>query len=187
MNTQRKPGWVTAVAIIGIVLSGFGTMGGIQEALSPFMFEQQKQQYDQLIKEFGTISDELERYEDPANQGMINFMKWIVAAFEKIINMPDWYKTWMVISGLLSMAINGFYLFAAIWLLQLKPQAIRYLYIALPLSITLGISRTYFAYAAFADTGLMFMGGTMVAIVIEIILLLVIFKADKAPYRQFEA
>lgn len=187
MNTQRKPGWVTFVAVVGIVLSGFGALGGVQEAMSPLMFEQQKQQYDQMIKEFGTITEELERYNDPANQGIINFMNWFVNAFEKILNMPDWYKTWMVISGILAMAINGFYMFGAIALMQLKPQAIRYLFIALPLSISLGVARTYFAYSAFDDTGLLFMSGTMAAIVIEIILLLILIKADKAPYRQFEA
>ena len=35
MTKQNKPGWVTAVAIIAIVLSGFGAMGGLQEAGAP--------------------------------------------------------------------------------------------------------------------------------------------------------
>ncbi len=187
MTKEKKPGWVTAVSIIAIVLSGFGVMGGLQEAMSPLMIEQQKEQYDEIMREFEPIMDQLAQDDDPANAEILSWFTWMMDTFKTFLNMPDWYMSWLVISGLLSVAINGFYLFAAIWLIQLKPDAIRYLYIALPLSITLGISRTWFAYAAFGNAGLLFMGGTMIAIVIEIILLLIIIKADKAPYRQFEA
>jgi hypothetical protein len=69
----------------------------------------------------------------------------------------------------------------------MKPHAISFLYIALPLSITLGITRVYLANMAFASTGLWLMGGSIIAIVIEIILLLVLISADKKPFRQFEA
>jgi len=187
MTKQNKPGWVTAVAIIAIVLSGFGAMGGLQEAMSPFMFDQQKEQYEQIIEEFNTIIEQNAGYEDPANQQFIGYMQKFVDAFQKILNMPEWYKTWMVISGLLQLVINGFYLLAAIWLLQLKPSSITFLYIALPLSITLGITRIYFAHAAFDSTGLWVMAGSMIAVVIEVILLLILLKVDKSPFRQFEA
>lgn len=187
MSKDKKPGWVTAVSIIAIVLSGFGVMGGIQEAMSPLMIDQQTEQYNEMMREFEPIMKQLEQDENPASAEILGWFTWTMDTFKAFLNMPDWYMSWLVISGLLSMAINGFYLFAAIWLMQLKPGAIRYMYIALPLSITLSISRTYFAYAAFDNAGLLFMGGTMIAIVIEFVLLLIIIKADKAPYRQFEA
>lgn len=187
MSKEKKPGWIIAVAIIAIILSGFGAMGGLQEAVSPFMFEQQKQQYEEMISEFDNIMEQAAQNDDPANQKFIEYMQIFVDLFEKILNMPDWYKTWMVISGLLQLVVNGFYLFAAIWLLQVKPPAIRMLLIALPLSITLGITRIYFAHAAFDSIGLWLMSGTIIAIVIEVILLLIIIKADKSPFRQFEA
>ena len=187
MSKEKKPGWVTAVAIIAIVLSGFGAMGGLQEAMSPLMFEQQKEQYEEMMNEFDTMIEQASQNDDPTSQKFIEYMTLFMDVFKKIINMPDWYKTWMVISGLLQVAINGFYLFAAIWLLQMKPQAIGYLYIALPLSITLGITRVYFAHAAFDTIGLWVMTGSIIAIIIEVILLLVLIKADKSPFRQFEA
>lgn len=187
MADVQKPGWVTGVAIIAIVLSGFGLMGGIQEAISPLMFEQQKAQYEEMISEFDEIIAELEQTDDPTAKNMLGFFKVFTDSFEKIINMPDWYKNWMVISGILQLVINGLYIFAAIWLLQLKPYSVQLLIIALPLSIALGMTRVYLAHAAFDTTGLWVMSGSMMAIVIEIVLLLILVKANKAPFRQFEA
>ncbi|MGD8926808.1 MAG: hypothetical protein PVG20_08145 [Thioalkalispiraceae bacterium] len=187
MNKEKKPGWVTAVAIIAIVLSGFGTMGGLQEAMSPLTFEQQKAEYEKAIDEFNKAMEQASQSNDPAGQEVMKYLNEFMQAFEKILNMPEWYKTWMVISGLLQIVINGFYLFAAIMLLQLKPSSITLMTIALPFSIILGITRVYVAHTAFDSVGLWMMGGTMIAIVIEIILLLVILKANKRPFRQFEA
>ena len=187
MSKDKKPGWVTAVAIIAIVLSGFGAMGGLQEAMSPLMFEQQKLQYEEMITEFDKMAEQAAQSGDPASQKIVEYVKIFTDLFEKILNMPEWYKTWMVISGLLQLLVNGFYLFAAIWLLQLKPPAIRMMLIALPMSITLGLTRIYMAQAAFDSIGMWLMSGSMIAIAIEAILLLVIVKADKGPFRQFEA
>lgn len=187
MSKEKKPGWVTAVSIIAIVLSGFGAMGGMQEAISPLMIEQQRMQYEEMEREFAPLMEQLSVDDDPTAQKFHGYITTFMDMFKQFLNMPDWYMNWLVISGILSMAINGFYLFAAILLMQLKPQSIRYLYIALPLSIALGITRTYFAHAAFDSMGLWVMSGTMIAIGIEIILLLILIKADKAPYRQFEA
>jgi len=187
MSKVKKPGWVTAVSIIAIVLGGFGAMGGMQEAMSPLMIEQQKIQYEEMEREFAPLMEQLSADDDPTAQKFLGYFTKFMDMFKQYLNMPDWYMNWLIISGILSMAINAFYLYAAVLLMQLKPQSIRYLYIALPLSIALGFTRTYFAYAAFEDMASWIMGGTMIAIVIEIILLLIIIKADKAPYRQFEA
>lgn len=187
MNKKKKPGWVTAVAIIAIVFSGFGVMGGLQEAMSPMMFEQQKAEYELIVSEMDEVIAQAEEYGAEENQAIINFIKTFKGFLEKILNMPEWYKTWMVISGLLQLIINGFYLFAAIWMLQLKPSSPLFMMIALPPSIVLGITRVYFAHEAFATAGLWAMSASMIAIVIEFVLLLIIIKADKTPFYQFEA
>ena len=187
MSYQNKPGWVTAVAIIAIILSGFGAIGGLQEAMSPMLFEQQRQQYEEMISEFEDMIKQAAEYDDPANKKFIEYMRIFIDVFEKILNMPEWYKSWMVISGFLQLLVNGFYLFSAIWLLQLKPPAIRMMLIALPASIILGLIRIYIAQSAFGAIGIWVMSGTIVAVAIEVALLLVILKADKGPFRQFEA
>lgn len=186
MDTNKKPGWVTAVGIIAIVLSGFGVMGGIQESLTPIMLDAQRAEYETIIEEFTQITTENENLSQE-DQQIIEMIKSFTKFFEKILNMPEWYLNWLVVSGIISMLVHGFYLFAAIWLLQLKPYAPRYLAIALPLSIAFAITRTTIAVQALDSMAMLMMGGTLIAMSVEVILLLVLLTKDKSAFKQFEA
>ena len=187
MDSNKKPGWVTAVAIIGIVLSGFGVMGGIQESLTPIMLEAQRAEYEAVIEEFNNITVDNGEYVSEEDQQIIEMIQSFTKFFEKILNMPEWYLNWLVISGIISMLVHGFYLFAAIWLMQLKPYAPRFLAVALPLSIAFAITRTTIAVQALDNMALLMMGGTLIAMVVEIILLIVLLVKDKSAFKQFEA
>jgi len=187
MNTTKKPGWVTAVAIIAIVLSGFGVMGGIQESLTPIMLDAQRAEYEMIIEEFNKLTPENDQYISEEDKQIFEFIQSFARFFEKILNMPEWYLNWLILSGIISMLVHGFYLFAAIWLMQLKPHAPRYLAIALPLSIAFALTRTYIAVQALDNMALLMMGGTLIAMSIEVILLLVLLTKDKSVFKQFEA
>ena len=182
MKKIKTPGWVTGVGIIAIVLSGFGVMGGIQEALTPIMIEAQRADFEIIIEELGSIpTDDVATTAE--EQQILNILSIFTGFIEKILNMPEWYLNWLVLSGFLSTLINGLYLFSAIWLLQLKTQAPKYLTIALPLSIALGITRTVMAVKAFDTIALFVMGGTIIAIIIEIILLMIVLVKDKSAFN----
>lgn len=199
MDTKKKPGWVTAVAIIAIVLSGFGVMGGIQEALTPFMLDAQRADYELMIEELNNIAAEVEQNSGvekntdikqipgPEQQQVSDMFKSFAGLLEKILNMPEWYLSWLVLSGIISILIHGFYLFASIWLMQLKPYAPRYLAIALPLSIAFALVRTTIAVQALDSMALLLMGGTLIAMLVEVVLLLVLITKDKSAFKQFEA
>ncbi|VAW91784.1 hypothetical protein MNBD_GAMMA21-2790 [hydrothermal vent metagenome] len=199
MDTKKKPGWVTAVAIIAIVLSGFGVMGGIQEALTPFMLDAQRADYELMIEELNNIAVEVEQSNNveqntdikqipgPEQQQVVDMFKSFAGLLEKILNMPEWYLNWLVLSGIISILIHGFYLFASIWLMQLKPYAPRYLAIALPLSIAFALVRTTIAVQALDSMALLLMGGTLIAMSVEVVLLLVLITKDKSAFKQFEA
>ena len=187
MEPNRKPGWVTAVAIFAIVLSGFGVMGGIQESLTPIMLEAQRADYEMIIEELNNLSADGEQNLSPEDQQVIEMFQTFAGFIEKILNMPEWYLNWLVLSGIISMLIHGFYLFAAISFMQLKPFAPRYLAIALPLSITFAIIRTTVAVEALGNMALLMMGGTLIAITIEVVLFFVLLKKDKSVFKQFEA
>ena len=198
MDTKIKPGWVTAVAIIAMVLSGFGVMGGLQEALTPIMLDAQRTDYELMIEELNNIAAEIETTEAEQNtdieqipgseaQQISNMFKSIARLLEKILNMPEWYLNWLVLSGIISMLIHGFYLFASIWLMQLKPYAPRYLAIALPLSIAFALVRTTIAVQALDTIALLLMAGTLIAMSVEVVLLLVLMTKDKSAFKQFEA
>ncbi len=187
MDTNRKPGWVTAVAIIAIVLSGFGVMGGIQEALTPFMLDAQRADYEIMIEELNNIATESEQNLGPEEQQVTEMFKSFAGFLEKILDMPEWYLNWLILSGIISIFIHGFYLFAAIWLMQLKPYAPRFLAIALPLSIGFAITRITIAVQALDSMAMLMMAGTLVATSVEVILFIILLSKDKSAFRQFEA
>ena len=187
MNTNVKPGWVTAVGIIAIVLSGFGVLGGLQESLTPVMIDAQRAEYEMIIEEFNSMTAEGEQQLSPEDQQIIDMMSSFAEFFEKILNMPEWYLNWLIVSGIISMLIHGFYLFAAIGLMQLKPHAPRFLATALPLSIALAITRTTIAVQALGGMAFFMMGGTLIALLIEVVLLIVLLTKDKSVFKQFEA
>ncbi len=187
MDTTKKPGWVTAVGIIAIVLSGFGVMGGFQESLTPIMLEAQRAEYEMIIEEFNQLTEENGQHLSPEDQQVNDIIQTFTQFLENILNMPEWFLNWLILSGIISMLIHGFYLFAAIWLMQLKPYAPRYLAIALPLSIAFAITRTIIAVQALDTLALLMMGGTLFAMTVEVILFIVLLSKDKSAFKQFEA
>lgn len=187
MTTQQKPGWVTAVAIIGIILSGFGVMGALQEAMTPVMIEAQKAQYAQVSAQFEQMIQEMEKLDETANSPVLDMIRKFHTLFQKIMNMPEWFQSWSVIAGLLGIFINGAYLTGAILLLRLKPRGLTLLYLFLPLSIALGITRTLVSVSAFGDGAYYLMGGTLVAAMIEGVLFLTLLRANKSVFYPFQA
>jgi len=187
MDTNLKPAWVTVVAITAIVLSGFGVLGGLQESLTPFMLEAQRAEYEMVIEEFNKSSEADEQQLSQEEQQVASVIKSFTGFIERILNMPDWYLNWLILSGIISMCLHSFYLLAAIGLIQLKPAAPRYLSIALLLSIAFAITRATIAVQALGNMAMLMMMFTLIAMIVEIVLLFVLLTKDKSAFKQFEA
>jgi len=187
MAANIKPGWVTTVAITAMVLSGFGVLGGLQESLTPLMLDAQRADYEMVIEEFNKISEDAEMQLSPADQQFIGMIELFTGFIEKILNMPDWYLNWLILSGIISMCLHSFYLLAAIGLMQLKPAAPRYLAIALLLSIAFAITRAAIAVQALGNMAMLMMMFTLIVMIVEIVLLFVLLTKDKSSFKQFEA
>ena len=89
----------------------------------------------------------------------------------------------MEVSGALRSLIGAFYLFSAIWFIQLKPSAIWLFSAALSLSIVLGIAQ--FATVFFTGTFLLvvMMAGSSVGMLLDAVLLVVIWMSDRSAFR----
>ena len=179
MTTEKKPTWVTAVAIIAIIFSSFGILGGTQEIMMPQMLEFQKKMFSTMTEEFKREMENQPAPSDPAAQQIQQSVMDIFEMIEQMFNFPDWYKSWMVISGILSLLINGFYLYAAIIFMQLRRKAIPLIYTAFGLSIALGITKVVVAVNALSAFAMFMMSGGLIAIVIELVLLIVVLTSRK--------
>lgn len=184
MPSEKKPTWVTVVAIIAIIFSSFGILGGAQEIVTPQMTEFQKKMFTDMTEE---VRQQIENSPQPANpadrQAQEFLLKWF-GMFESLLNFPDWYKSWLVISGILTLLVSGYYLLSAIWFLQLRRKSIVMIYIAFVLSIILGTTKAIVTTKALGSLALMMMSGGIVAVVVELVLLIVVFSSDKACFDR---
>jgi len=179
MATEKKPTWVTVVAIVAIIFSSFGILGGTQEIITPQMVEFQKKMFSTMTDEFRREIENQPQPTDPSAQEVQKKMLELFSMFEQMFNFPDWYKTWLVYSGILSLIVNGFYLFAAIRFMQLWRNAVPLIYTAFVLSIGLGITKVVVAVNALSATAMFMMSGSLIAIVIEMVLLIVVLTSNK--------
>ncbi|MDD5195896.1 MAG: hypothetical protein PHQ96_09555, partial [Candidatus Omnitrophica bacterium] len=154
-------------------------LGAAQTMVMPKMMEFQKQM-------FSDISRQIER--DAANQTSPDeeqSRQEANAMFEnmqKMWDLPPWYNTWAVVTGLLQLAIYGFYLFACIAILQTKPSSINMFYWAAGAKIAHGILSAIIGTMSTSFILIMMMAWGAVGIVIHIVLLIVVATADKKEF-----
>jgi hypothetical protein len=177
---QKRPTWVTVVAVIGIIFSSFGILGAGSTMLMPKMMEFQKQMFSdirvQMEKEYAQkgTSPQVEQSKQEA-----------IAMFEsmqKLWNFPKWFNTWSVITGLLQAIICGFYLFACIGLLQMKPSSIKMFYFAAGAKIAHSILNGIVGIMASSFMAMAMMFGSAFGIIFHIVLIIVVATADKTAF-----
>ena len=184
MSSVKKPTWVTVVAVVAIIFSCFGLIGGAQEIIMPQTVEFQKKMFTTVTEEFKREMEKQPENSDPAAQQAQQTILNLFKMFESMFDFPDWYMSWIVISGILSLVVNGFYLFAAIWFMQLKSRAVPLLTTAFIISIGLGVTKIVVAVNALSSLALMMMSGGLLAVVIELVLLIVVLTAEKACFNN---
>ncbi len=185
---MKRPTWVTVVGILGIIFACLGILGAGQEMIMPKMLKMQKEMFTGFGK---MIEAEMEKERanqsnnEGEHQGGAEIPVGIFNSFTKMFDLPEWYGTWSIISGILNLLISAFFLLASIRLLQLKPSSINLFYGAAGSSIALGVLRGAVALTAGSFMGLAMMVGGVFGLLIDIVLIIVVATADKeAFYRQ---
>jgi len=166
---MQRPTWATVVGVLGILFGVFGVLNAIQSVALPFFFELQERVFD-------TVKDQA--YNDPGAP---------VALIEMIDDMFDlsgWQKLWFMLTGFIALIINGFYLYAAIILLQVRQSAIRTIYIVLWVSIMFALIQGLVGLSMSTLLGFGIMIGSLFSIALDAILLIVVSSADKSAFRK---
>lgn len=177
-NNLGRPTWATIVGVLGIILGCFGILGGGQLIIMPKMMEFQKEMFAEMQKEF-------DRYKEDEKQDVppVEMFKM----FEKMWDFPDWYSRWCIALGIMALPISGFYLYAAICLLQLKRFAIKIFYLAVAISIGLALVKVTVSILAMSFMGINLLVGGIFSLVVNIVLLVVVATSNKEAFKQAEA
>ncbi|HIJ65077.1 MAG TPA: hypothetical protein HPP77_03930 [Candidatus Hydrogenedentes bacterium] len=175
---MERPTWATVVGIVGIILGCFGIIGAGQLAMMPKMMELQKEMFSAMEK---TMAQEAARSGGPMPP-VAPFK-----AFQKMWDFPEWFGTWCVVAGFLALFVSGFYVFASIRLIQVKPSAIKLFYTAAGIAIGFTLLRGVVAMAAESFMGLGMLMGGMFGLVINVVLLIVVATADKEAFSSQQA
>jgi len=107
-------------------------------------------------------------------------------AMEKMFDVPDWFGTWSIFTGITKAFISAFYLFASIMLIQLKPAAIRLFYWALGANISLSILKAAVGIYSFSFMSMAMMMGGLFGALIDVVLIIVVATSDKSAFSQHQ-
>lgn len=174
---MKRPTWATVVGILGIIFGVFGILGGGQEMMMPKMLEMQKEMFSKI--------EEAQKKDNSASHQTVQLPTEMRSMMEETWNYPPWFGSWSIFSGISRALISALYLFAAIWMLQVKPTAIKLFYWAAGLSIFLSLLKLI--VAAFATDSFMGIGmamGSAFGGLIDLVLIVVVATADKSAFAN---
>lgn len=177
---KTRPTWVTIVGVLGIIASSFGILAGSQTIIMPKMLKIQKQMFSEMAKQTEKEHAETTSLSGSSKANMLSMNSGtMLASMNKMWDLPKWYNTWSVVTGLLQLFISGFYLFTCIWLLQIKPVSIKMFYFAASAKIIHGIINGIVAAMASSFMMMTWMVAGVFGIIIHIVLLIVVATGNK--------
>ena len=111
-----------------------------------------------------------------------------LAMVKKLVNLPDWYISWYLIAGFLSLLISAFYLFASIRLLQVKQSAISLFYFAVGGSIFITLVKNLVGILSETFiTGILPLFCSFFGIVVHLVLIIVVATGNKEAFQKQKA
>ncbi len=167
---MKNPTWVTFIGVTGMIFGGLGVWSGSQTVVMPHMLKMHQQMMSEMMKAMPR---------PPAGKAAGPQPEDMMKMFDRIYEVPDWFATWLVIAGLISVVVCSVYVFASISLLQLKPFALRLFYGATIASMTWTLVRASVAASAGGFLGYGIVASGMMGLAADIILLLVVTTSEK--------
>lgn len=168
---MERPGWINIVGILAIALGALGLLDAGQMAMTPQIIRMQKQMLSAMQAHMPAAQQQM----------MAPFGQTLEGVLDAL---PPWYQTWAVADGLVLLAIKGLYIFAALSLIQLKPNAPRQFYWAAGLSIAAAMVNAVVVVTAFSFSGVATAFGSGASAVLNIVLLAVVLGADKSIFKR---
>ncbi len=194
----NRPTWVTVVGVIGVILGCFGLLGAGQTILMPKIMEFQREMVSGFQKAF---EEELKQDSSkrgatkPGEKAAPSKKAWphdlqpkdIFAMFDRMLDMPPWFSTWAIASGITAFFVYGFYLYAAIMLLLMKGPAIRHFTIALGVAIAFSLVKVGVAFASQSFMVFSMLAGGFFGVAVNAVLLIVTVTSDKQAFARHQS
>lgn len=175
----KRPTWATIVGILGIIFACFGILGAGNSIMMPKMMEMQKEIFSQIEE----AQKQAGRSGDSENIPDEEFVE-IFDTMEKMWETPEWFSGWSIAFGILKLMTCGFALFAAIWLLQMKPASIKIFYWSAGLNIGLAVLNSVVLVASMSFMAMATAFSGFFGLVANIVLILVVASGNKEAFSQ---
>ena len=176
---MERPAWVTVTGILGILFAVVGLLGAAQMVFFPRFLEAQRQVADEL--ENSASSDSGVKKDTPSKSSAAVAT---ARSMKKILNVPAWFKPLSSMSGVVELAVSGFYLFASIQFLSLTRRGLDLFRWALGVSMAFHILKGVAAVASLSILGLALVGGSLFWIVVNGVLFLTVAFGDHKVFRE---
>jgi len=173
---MKRPTWATAVGIIGIILGCMSVLGSCQSLMAPRIIAFQREM-------MSTMEVAVEREMQRSNAPQQVPAREMVTMMRQMMDMPDWWGTWNVVTGGIGLIVAVVYITACVRLLQVAPSGISLFYDCAGARILLSIANG--GAALFAAPVVLW--GVIPAmgfsVAVHAVLLLVVATADKTAFR----
>lgn len=172
---MKRPTWATVVGILGIIIGCFGILRAGYDIITPKVIEFQKEIIPEMLKEF-------EKKQESSKTPLPAHHDKFLNMANKMLNVPNWFNIWLVVSGIIGLLVSGFYIFASISLLLVKKSAIKLFYIMVGISIGFIILKGIVAMVGMPLVGFSMLVGGIFGIGLNVILLVVVITGDKQVF-----
>ena len=201
---MTRPTWATVVGVLGIIFAGLGVLGAAQMMIMPMIMSFQKkmigtmeQTIDLAEKREALRKQKEEKAAEAAEaqeeQPLVGraapavppprMPKELFRMFDRMVEMPPWFKAWSIAGGLVGMAISGVYLFASIGLLMTKPWAPMFFCATAGCDIAYGVVRIVIQASAMTLFSMAMIPMAMPSFVVNVVLLIVVAVGDKRAFQ----
>lgn len=186
---MKRPTWATVIGILMIIFGVFGVLHGAQEMVMPSVMDMQK-------KIMTTIDESKVHDEDGSKastdaqeadaQLQMNMMK-LFSEVQEEFKYPEWFKSWSLVFGLISMVVGALYILSGTFLLMMKPFAIKLFYTTIGISVIWSVIQIVVYSVSTSSILLVQIPGAVGSIVIDIVLLVVVIVGNKESFAQQQA
>ena len=191
---MKRPPWATVVGILGIIFSCLGILSAGGEIIMPHVMELQGEMMSVMEEHSAQMTARMKsemgaKESDGPSSGDSQAAPFpgpppgMFKAMKRMWEVPQWYGTWALVSGILKALFCGLLLFASIGLLQTTPSSVPLFYWGAGLSIAMGVVKAVVAVSALAFMGMMMTFGGIFGTMIDIVLLVVVATGDKRAFR----
>lgn len=174
---KNKPTWISVVGVLGIIFSCFGILGAAYDLVTPAMMEMQKEMFAQIE------SLQPQAMQNQGAEAPPEAFYEMFKSMEKMWETPEWFKTWSISIGLVKLVLCGFSLLACIFLLQIKPVAVKLFYCSAGLNIGLALVKIAVMLASMSFMAMTMMIGGFFGLVVNIVLIIVVATNDKSAFN----